>query len=430
MVDELKNKTSDKQNAPLAGRPQRSGPPRANTDANVPSDNPVPSRPAGSQKGTTDSEAQRKVSKTAQEMHQKKVGAVSKNVIVIKHGTLREMIMCSGAFEAIRERHQDGRVTLLTTKGNADLARQMGYFDDVWIDELPNMWSPLLSWKMRKEYKKRKITAVYDLEMSKRTEWYFRFLGREKPNWCGNLDWCSHPYLRPNAKWTYLSDRLAEQLFVANYDEVSLPHVDYLQGDISRFKETLPEDYVLLVPGTAKGREQDRWPLAEFIRMACWFGEAGTTPIFIGGKSDKNLVNKAVKIAGSKVEVMNLCSQTTLGEVKALAEGAMIAVGNDTAPMSVISLSGCPSITLCQEPLLTVPVVDNNYIISAENLQEVLDDAVIAGIVELLELDKEEKEEQEAQEEAAMTDREKSLLDMKKRTAEEQYIPPQKNKAE
>jgi ADP-heptose:LPS heptosyltransferase len=56
-------------------------------------------------------------------------------ILIIKHGAFGDFIQCLGAFKALREKHLDAEITLLTTKPFEKLALMTGYFDAVWVDE-------------------------------------------------------------------------------------------------------------------------------------------------------------------------------------------------------------------------------------------------------------------------------------------------------
>jgi len=56
-------------------------------------------------------------------------------VLVIKLGALGDFIQACGPFQAIRRYHTNAHITLLTTSRFSSLARNSGWFDEVWIDD-------------------------------------------------------------------------------------------------------------------------------------------------------------------------------------------------------------------------------------------------------------------------------------------------------
>ncbi len=63
-----------------------------------------------------------------------------KRRLVIKLSALGDLVLATGAFQAIRAYHGDDHLVLLTTSTYEDFARASGYFDEVWIDSRPPLW--------------------------------------------------------------------------------------------------------------------------------------------------------------------------------------------------------------------------------------------------------------------------------------------------
>ena len=87
-------------------------------------------------------------------------------------------------FAAIRAHHDQARITLLTTKPFAELARACPWFDEVWIDEKPSLWQPGKLIELRRTLRSGRFERVYDLQTSDRSSSYFRLMGKA-PQWSG-----------------------------------------------------------------------------------------------------------------------------------------------------------------------------------------------------------------------------------------------------
>jgi ADP-heptose:LPS heptosyltransferase len=57
-----------------------------------------------------------------------------KNILVIKHGALGDIIFSLGAFKALRQHHKKDRLILLTSTLFKTFAEKTGCFDEIWID--------------------------------------------------------------------------------------------------------------------------------------------------------------------------------------------------------------------------------------------------------------------------------------------------------
>ncbi len=279
-----------------------------------------------------------------------------RRILVIKLGALGDFVLATGAFAAIRAAHPTDEIILLTTPPFAELAAESCYFDRVWTDGRPRSIDLPGRWRLSRKLARSGISRVYDLQTSPRSTSYFRhFPRRARPEWSGIAVGCSHPHENPNRDSLHTIDRLAEQLEMAGISETPFPDLSWIKGNIARLG--LPERYVLLVPGAAPHRPEKRWPATHYAALADRLAEMGLPSVIIGGRTDVALADWIVESAGT-TKVRSLAAETTLGDIGVLARSAAGSVGNDTGPMHIAALLGCPSLVLFSEasnPALTAP---------------------------------------------------------------------------
>ncbi len=293
-------------------------------------------------------------------------------ILVIKLGALGDFVQALGPFAAIRAHHDglddenDAHITLLTTPAFAGLARDSGYFDEIWDDGRTKGFGALLSLVRRMSW--AGFTRVYDLQTSSRSSMYFHLLW-PRTEWSGIAWGCSHPHANPRRDFMHTIDRQAEQLRDAGIPETPLPDVARLAGSTSAV-ELIGSDapYGLLVPGAAPHRPAKRWPASHFAQVAQDWAANGVRPVILGSKSEKPL---AQEIAASESSALDLTGRTSLNDIVTLALSAKMAVGNDTGPMHLISLSGTPSVALFgsdSDPSLCAPRGDRVSILAAPEI--------------------------------------------------------------
>lgn len=276
-------------------------------------------------------------------------------ILVIKLGALGDIVQVMGAAAAVRAHHRNAKITFLTTRPYADLARSAPYFDCVWIDERPG-WGDLLGWwRLARRLRRARFARVYDFQTRARTAAYFLLIGmRERPEWSGTAPLASHPHRNPRRDRMHTLDRQEEQLRVAGIlSPVPLPDLSWAALLPLRF--TLSADYVLLIPGGSPHRPQKRWPIARYAALAGRIAAAGLIPVVIGAAAERPLGRA---IAAAAPETCDLTGQTEFGDVVALARGARRAIGNDTGPMHLAVAAGAPATVLysaASDPALTAP---------------------------------------------------------------------------
>ena len=91
------------------------------------------------------------------------------NILIIKHGSLGDIVQISGVLKDIRENHKSEKIFILTTAPYVELLSKCPYVDGVLIDKRLPRWNIIYLLKLRKLIKKFNFTCVYDLQNSSRT---------------------------------------------------------------------------------------------------------------------------------------------------------------------------------------------------------------------------------------------------------------------
>lgn len=263
-------------------------------------------------------------------------------ILVIKLSALGDFVQAFGPFAAIRAHHPASRITLLTTRPYADLARRSPWFDEVWIDERPKAWQIAKLWRLRRQLRGGAFSRVYDLQTSGRSSRYLGLMGGPRAvEWCGIAPGCSHPHANPHRNDMHTHDRQADQLAAVGILGIPKPDLSWLDADISAFG--LPERFALLVPGGAPHRPDKRWPAECYAALAVRLAAAGLTPVVLGTASESA---EADAVTAACPQAVSLVGRTTFADIAALARKAVAAVGNDTGPMHLIAVTGCRSVVL------------------------------------------------------------------------------------
>jgi len=98
------------------------------------------------------------------------------NILVIKHGSLGDIVQISGALRDIREAHKDKKIFILTTFQYVDLLSRCPFVDGVLIDKRLPRWNIFYLVKLKKMIEKFNFIKVYDLQNSSRTSFYNRYV--------------------------------------------------------------------------------------------------------------------------------------------------------------------------------------------------------------------------------------------------------------
>jgi ADP-heptose:LPS heptosyltransferase len=103
--------------------------------------------------------------------------------------------------------------------------------------------------------------------------------------------------------------------------------------------------------------------------------------VLLGTKAE---ARELAEIARACPAARDLCGETGLAEIAALARGARLAVGNDTGPMHLIAAAGCPCLVLYSaesDPARTAPR-GSKVAILREDLLENLELGEVLAVLE------------------------------------------------
>ena len=98
------------------------------------------------------------------------------NILIIKHGSLGDIVQISGVLEDIREAHSGKKIFILTTRQYVELLSRCPFVDGVLIDNRLPRWNVFYLLKLKKMINKFNFLDIYDLQNSSRTSFYKKYL--------------------------------------------------------------------------------------------------------------------------------------------------------------------------------------------------------------------------------------------------------------
>jgi len=98
------------------------------------------------------------------------------NILIIKHGSLGDIAQISGVLKDIQLNFIDKKIFILTTTPYTELLSSCPYLDGVLIDKRFPRWNIYYLYKLKKMLEKYNFSHVFDLQNSKRTSFYRKYL--------------------------------------------------------------------------------------------------------------------------------------------------------------------------------------------------------------------------------------------------------------
>ena len=257
------------------------------------------------------------------------------NILVIKHGSLGDLIQANGAIKDIKKFYQNRKVFLLTSQPYAIFMSECPYLDGVIIDKRLPRWNLFYLYNLKKKLEKYKFTKVFDLQNSSRTKFYKRFIIK-KVEWSSSetsleigqkkSDFDKEPVL--NRMEIQLKKSGVETEFVKNID------LNWAMANVSRLtKQYANNEYILIFPFCSKKHPHKKWPYFKDLVQELKRNYKNKYPILLA--PGPNEINEANKLNG-KIVLDNGAS-IDIKTLISLIYNAKFIISNDTGPAHIAS---------------------------------------------------------------------------------------------
>ena len=257
------------------------------------------------------------------------------NILIIKHGSLGDLIQANGAIKDIKEFYSNRKVFLLTSRPYSLFMSECPYIDGVIIDKKLPRWNLFYLYNLKKLLFKYQFTKVFDLQNSRRTRFYKNFILK-------NLDWSSSLTTLESGQSKKdfddypVLDRMELQLKKSSIPTNNVKNVDlsWAYEDLSKIiKQYTNRDYILIFPFCSKKHQNKKWPFfKDLISQMRREYKNNYSVLVAPGPNElteaKELNANVVLDEGNPINIKMLIS---------LIKGAKFIVSNDTGPAHIAS---------------------------------------------------------------------------------------------
>ncbi len=184
------------------------------------------------------------------------------NILIIKHGSLGDLIQANGAFADIKNSFKSSKVLLLTTQNFASFMSECPYLDGVLVDKRLPRWNLLYLLNLKKLLERYNFSHVFDLQNSSRTKFYRKFI-LKSPTWCSSDTALEKGQSKKDFDQDSVLDRMEVQLkkFDIYIEKLKKIDLNWCIKDVSRLiKQYTNRNYILVFPFCSKKNNQKKWP--------------------------------------------------------------------------------------------------------------------------------------------------------------------------
>ena len=299
------------------------------------------------------------------------------NILIIKHGSLGDLVQANGAIKDIKEYYKNRKVFLLTSSPYSIFMSECPYIDGVIIDKRLPRWNLFYLNNLKILLSKYNFNKVFDLQNSSRTKFYRKFI-------LNKYEWSStETSLEPGQKKSDFDkdpvlDRMEIQLKKSNIPTRYTKNIDLSWSivDVSRLiKQYANDEYILVFPFCSKKHQNKKWPFFNNLISKIKQDFKNKYPVLLApGPNEiddaKKLNAKIVLEDGKSVNIKTLVS---------LIDKAKFIIANDTGPAHIASHLNLKGLALfgAHTTAKKVSIGSSNFkIISVKNLKD-LDEEIV-----------------------------------------------------
>jgi len=257
------------------------------------------------------------------------------NILIIKHGSLGDLIQANGAIKDIKNFYSNRKVFLLTTQPYSIFMSECPYLDGVLIDKRLPRWNLFYLNNLKKTLSKYDFSKVFDLQNSSRTKFYKRFIIK-------NVEWSStETTLETGQRKSDFDkdpvlDRMEMQLKKSGIETEFTKNIDlnWAVEDTSHLvKKYTNREYILLFPFCSPKLKNKKWPYYKELiqKLKQEFKNKYSVLLAPGPNEIKDASELNAKV------VLENNEHIKLKTLVSLIHSAKLIIANDTGPAHIAS---------------------------------------------------------------------------------------------
>ncbi len=303
------------------------------------------------------------------------------NILIIKHGSLGDLIQANGAIKDIKEFYKDSKIILLTSKAYSLFMSECPYVDGVLVDKRLPRWNLLFLHNLKKLLSRYNFTHVFDLQNSNRTKFYKNYI-LSKPIWSSTETILETNQKKEDFDEEPVLDRMEIQLKKSNIPTKFVKNIDlsWAIKDMSRLiKQYSNGDYMLIFPFCSKKHVNKKWPFyKDLISKVKLVFKNEYAVLLAPGPNEvneaKDLNTKIVLVEDQPLDIKSLIS---------LIYFSKFIISNDTGPAHIASHLNKKGLVLfgSHTSAKKVSIENSNFkVMSVKNLKNLSVDTVVKEI--------------------------------------------------
>tara|TARA_B100001027_G_scaffold213723_1_gene184817 strand:+ start:6060 stop:6980 length:921 start_codon:yes stop_codon:yes gene_type:complete len=300
------------------------------------------------------------------------------NILIIKHGSLGDIVQISGALKDIRNQFKCKKIYILTTFKFKYLFEKCPYIDEVLVDRRLPRWNFFYLLNLIKKIRAFNFEICFDLQNSSRTNFYRKNFNIK--NWSSSITILKQGETKKEFDKNGVIERFKVQLDRSKIKDTSnVLSPDFSWAIDSNF-EINAQKYIFLAPFSSPKSKYKVWPhfkgLIDTLSKRLPEYELITAP----GPNEIGLCkNMKLKMVLFNNKPINICQLS-----KVIKQSSFV-VANDTGPAHIAAHLGCRGVALFghHTSARKVSIETKNFkIIERKHLENITQDQVAKFVID------------------------------------------------
>jgi len=266
------------------------------------------------------------------------------NILIIKHGSLGDLIQANGAIEDIKKSYSRSHVVLLTSQHYSDFMSKCPYVGEVLVDKRLPRWNLFYLYKLKKKLSAYNFTHVFDLQNSNRTKFYSKYI-LKSPKWSSTETTLGSGQLKTDFDNEPVLKRMKIQLQKSGIrtENVNNSNLNWAVINIRNItKNYFDGKYILIFPFCSAKLIAKKWPYYSILisQLKAKYNTRYEIAVAPGPSEIKRskFLNTHIILDNGKALKLN--------QLVSLIKNASFVVANDTGPAHICSHMNKPGLVL------------------------------------------------------------------------------------
>ena len=290
-----------------------------------------------------------------------------KRILVIKHGSLGDIVFSLPIMHSIYVHYPDASIDLLTEKKYFNFLSKANYFNSLIEDNRSNSINITISLLI--DLLKKKYELIIDLQNSSRTSYYhlfFRIFSNVKI--CSSRKFSHIKYNIPIQGTETTTRGLFNQIKLLEIPEINNIQYNWLNSNLD---ERYDNKIVLFIPGVSTKGKYKQWDPKKFGELAKYCEDKNYQICVIGTNQDRESINPILK---NCKKLINNIDHSPPDIIYSISKISTLIITNDTGPGHIAALSGSNILWLVNENKVTKANISsqpNSYKISSSYVNNI-----------------------------------------------------------